>query len=187
MTGQRPHSVFFRNRSFTLSSWRGKGLFNPRDHGLELEALDTACVSGFVADYVIWHDQLILAEVRALLPLSGIGVGFSKGMMLGDSAEREECPLGEEWRPDEFRLPFSGAMLIGHEFIPEFYRHWGFQGAFAHEEVFELGFEEGHLISRFDRSREMAEIRREIEDGVKDKDYEVETWLSNQANAIEST
>jgi hypothetical protein len=53
-------------------------------------------------------------------------------------------------------------LLLARGFIDNLYVHMGFHSAWKYEAVVELVFDTGVLTGEFDRSRQMAELRREI-------------------------
>jgi hypothetical protein len=70
----------------------------------------------------------------------------------------------------KYRIPYTGGLMLGHDFISELYVHMGFHPAWKYKTVFELYFENGRLTGEFDRSERAAEIRREfMETGSSDK------------------
>ena len=61
-------------------------------------------------------------------------------------------------------IPFTGKMMLGSDFLSEYYIHMGFQQAWAYKTVKELEFENGHLININDYSDRVDKIRKHIKD-----------------------
>ena len=67
------------------------------------------------------------------------------------------------------KVPYSGKILVGDEFLHEYYIHMGYQRAWAYKVLTELIFENGVLVETNDQSQVAAELREKIS---KDKGFE---------------
>jgi len=79
-------------------------------------------------------------------------------------------------------VPFSGGLLLGHDFIQELYVHMGFHPAWKFRQVHEVLFENGQVVKAADRSAEMAEFRamvanRPLEPTNVENRVEIERWV----------
>ena len=53
-------------------------------------------------------------------------------------------------------IPFTGGLILAHDFIPELYVQMGFYTAWKYKTVREVIFDEGRITDDFDRSSDMA-------------------------------
>jgi hypothetical protein len=156
VTAQIPDTLIFKGREFSLTAVDGSGLFDPADHGIEPEALHTACYHGFVVTYAVRDDRLRVAS-----------------LVLG--SQEQPIPLGgvvatpgsykPEWVYRDLDLPveFTGRVLIGDGEIDDRpYLHMGFWPAWMYADVHELLFERGALIESADRTGELAAARKRL-------------------------
>lgn len=178
MTAQASDRIRFNNRTFSISGINGDGLFHPEDHGVTPQPISTACWRGFVCDYAVEDDILLLREVEF-----GLGRTDAESVELGSGPQifGKDIVLFEEIRKGNTRegtrditlthyrcvelhehIEFTGGLLIADGFIRELYVHMGFHPAYKYRNVFELIFERGRLVEATDRSQVMAELRNSM-------------------------
>ncbi len=155
MTGQMADTLQYLNDEFNITGVKGEGLFHPEDVGLTPYSNCTACWRGYVASYAIDDDELHLA---------GLLVNAKeKGIINGIKAERlTESLFTHQFSHLDIKIPFSGSILIGNDFIQSMYVHMGFQKPITYEKVIELKFKNGNLLSSEDISLKIKEIRESI-------------------------
>ena len=61
-------------------------------------------------------------------------------------------------------MEYTGKILIGKDFIREYYIHMGYQRAWAYEVLEELLFDNGKLVKTIDHSEMAKKLRKELED-----------------------
>jgi len=61
-----------------------------------------------------------------------------------------------------YHLEYSGGLLLADGFISELYVHMGFHPAWKYERVIELVFAAGILRAEYDRSVQVADIRKQM-------------------------
>lgn len=163
MTAQVSDQFTYRHKEYQLAGLNGRGLFDPRDHGMRLTAPHTACWRGFNAHYAVQDRQLRLKGLRVhasevdTLPL----LLYGAPLQLFDDDDDIFHHMGFDGTyqdcPDP--VPFTGGLLLADGFIEDLYVHMGFHPAWKYHEVHELVFEKGNLVKENDRSVQAAELR----------------------------
>lgn len=160
MTAQISDQFTYQRRNHEVVAIERGELFKPEDHGFQPVMLNTACWRGYYCRYAIPKDRLVLATLNIGLdpespPPAWLGIIPKKeGLFKTDHA----------WEyPDlNLPLPYTGGIVIGREFIREFYVHMGFHRPHCYRYVIELAFREGRLINATDHSETMEAIREKI-------------------------
>ena len=155
--------VRWQGRTWALVGHDGSGLFDPTSIGVTPVMLHTAAWRGYVCTYGVADDRLRLERLE---------IGFDHAAH--ERALAGEPPLlagvaptgsgGHRWVYDAATLPiaFSGGLQLGERFIRELYVHMGFAPAWKFEEVHELRFDAGRLVSATDLSAEMRRMRERL-------------------------
>jgi len=165
MTAQASDSVWYRDREFSITGVNGTGLYEPSQHDIEPFGISTACWRGFICDYALDDDQLVLRTLfvgldKAASERARTGHGTTIAGVLPEWAEY----FGWKYTPLNVPVSFTGGLLIGDGFITELYVHMGFHPAWKFSHVYELMFEAGRLRASHDRSQQMAEFRAQMTD-----------------------
>ena len=63
-------------------------------------------------------------------------------------------------------MEYTGKILIGKDFINEYYIHMGYQRAWAYEVLEEVIFDKGKLIKTVDHSEMAKKLRLDLENKV---------------------
>lgn len=157
MTAQFNDTVHFKGNSYALAGISGGGLFEPAEHGLEPYSTCTACWAGYLCEYAVRDNTLVLKQLSINLkePLPVL-FGVSP---VPDDTEYEL--FSSIYKNVNHKLPFSGGLLLADDFIEELYVHMGFHPAWKYRVVHELIFHEGDLIEHHDRSDQMREVREQ--------------------------
>lgn len=179
MTAQFSDPVEYRGQSYSIAGKNGAGLFDPSQHGMKPVGKCSACWRGFVCEYIVDGQRLLLDQLLICLDEPG------------------PVLFGVEPKPDEGKIrlfdvvyedlrhpvSYSGGLLLAREFIDELYVHMGFHPAWKYREVHELLFRDGELVQETDRSEQIAELRREIADrpsepGHEATQSEIRDWIA---------
>ncbi|MFC0438375.1 hypothetical protein [Kutzneria buriramensis] len=156
MTAQMPDEVFFEGEQFAVAAVDGTGLFDPREHDLEPQALHTACYRGRICHYAVVDRRLVLRELE-------LGSENEPARIDGVRARRDE-EFGS-WHYQGLAVPvaFTGRLLIGSGGIDDRpHLNMGFRPAWMFAEVHELTFRAGELVAADDCSAAIAEIRPDM-------------------------
>lgn len=61
------------------------------------------------------------------------------------------------------RISYTGRIVVGSEFLNQYYIHMGYQRAWAYKTVLELVFEEGILLNTIEHSEKAEKMREQIQ------------------------
>jgi hypothetical protein len=159
MTAQFNDQFHYHDKDFAIAGISAGELFNPADFGLFPIPASTACWRGYVAVFAISESHLVLDTLSVNLEkeqgpaINGIlPSGPTRGLRLFNNV----------YTGLKYRIPYTGGLLLGHDFISELYVHMGFHPAWKYKEVFELTFENGRLVGELDRSDWAAQERQDF-------------------------
>ena len=186
MTAQIGDVYKYKNKKFSVVALSNPINFSPQDYGLNPQASCTACWNGYWCEYHIEDDMLLLKNLFMFNskgdypPLNGVGVieqTYHEALRLGPGGKKEKIMMEDNMGHREYRdvnLPinYDGKILVGDEFIREYYIHMGYQRAWAYKVLLEFVFEDGKLIETIDHSDTAQRLRTEIETGNKNIDGE---------------
>lgn len=184
MTAQINDVVNWNDVTWFLVGINGKGLFEPSDHELHPVMISTACWRGFICNYEVSSDRLVLEKL--VIGLDGPDRDQAEagtGPFLRGSAPIFSKVDGA-WTYEAIHLDidFTGALLLTRGFIQELYVHMGFHPAWKWENVAELKFSSGLLLEATDMSARFAEIRasmspEDIRPTFQSGDESLKAWI----------
>lgn len=169
MTAQISDSFFYNKKEYRLVAISEEIKFKPEDYGITPEMISTACWRGFYCDYIIKDEMLYLnqftvnsadgnyPEINGKMPVS---VAFYYDEL--SEAEKDTYDGPHQYKNLELPIAFTGKIILGDEFLWEYYIHMGFQRAWAYEKLIELEIEEGIVINVTDHSEKAKELRQKI-------------------------
>lgn len=161
MSGQMSDVVVVDDVEYAIVEPSPDSLFDVRAHGVKPVMMHTANTRGVFARYRIEDGVLILSDmqvgsVEAPPPINGV--------------EATTDAYGQTWTYLEvdFRLGWSGDLIVGADPILDLYVHAGFQPAWHYERVLAFDIEGGAVRSSEDRSAQVAEFRAEQMSGTEE-------------------
>jgi hypothetical protein len=157
LTGQMSDTLNYKDEQFNLVGIKGEGLFRPEDIGLAPYSNCTACWRGYVASYEIANDELLLSHLL-INTKNPIDINGIKAESPADSL------FTHQFSQLKTKIPFTGNLLIGNEFIQSMYVHMGFQKPVTYARVIELKLRNGNLLESEDKSQRIKEIRESGKD-----------------------
>lgn len=197
MTAQITDCYKFNGEEYKIVASSMDILFNPEDYGLEAHMSSTACWRGYWCDFNISEDGIVLDNLYLYNmdgnypPLNGIEVSPQEfeevsGVQLDfDTKEwvdyKEIVPINSGHRTYgnlNIRIPFEGKLLLGKDFLRDYYIHMGFQQGWAYKTLIELEFKDGKMISRKDLSYKAEEMRKIIDADGLEQDNLLK-WIGN--------
>lgn len=166
MTGQIHDGFHYRGRDVSIVEIRNGGWFRPSCLDMEPVAPNTACWRGYHAQFALFDSCLVLNALHInLMTKSHRGKrGRTINGVKPKYTNRNSEWFNNQYEGIEYRLDYTGSLLLGEGFIRNLYSHGGFQSKWKFERVFELVFMEGFLLQEWDRSQEMEQLRNLILD-----------------------
>lgn len=172
MTAQIGDIYKHKNKQYTLVALSGKLPFNPKDFGMEPQMSSTACWRGYWCQYAIEDDILTLDELYLcnhdgkFPPINGVTADeeeFEEETVYSKNGE-EKCMIPKyhghrAYKKINLLIPYTGKILVGKDFIQDYYIHMGFQRYWAYKQLIEFVFEDGILVETNDYS-ELAKNKR---------------------------
>lgn len=183
MTAQLSDTLLYGDEEYSICGVNGEGLFDPAHENIEAVAWETDCWKGFLCTYKILPNELLLFDLNV-----GLGLETETIIRHGQAPKIHgvypSCS-GEssvaEYRHLNLKIPFTGGLLLGKNFLWELYVHMGFHPAYKYQNVLEILFEEGNVIKVRDCSEKMAEIRRRGAEKTRHSDgdtmHELVSWI----------
>lgn len=165
MTAQVGDRFTYKKEGYNIVALSEPLKFNPKDYGITPTARCTGCWAGFWCEYDISETGIVLKnffinskddhypEVNGVLPEC---VGHSK-------TPREY--MGHHcYRGVNISIPYTGKIVVGKDFLQEYYIHMGYQRAWAYEVLKEFVFEDGKLVETIDHSEVAEGLRKQIKE-----------------------
>ncbi|MFZ1946789.1 MAG: hypothetical protein WAW06_04525 [bacterium] len=184
MTAQINDEVFYKRHRYSIGGINGEGLFAPEEYGFRPQPSCTACWRGYYCQYAVKRGILVLTDLHLFVDREACDAARrGDGTVLFGVHPRLAEELADiEYNRLDHPVTFTGGLLIAAGFIQELYIHMGFHPAWKYREVHELTFEAGKLSRAADRSKEIAEFRRDmagrgIQPGHTDPDGELMRWI----------
>ncbi len=185
MTQQEAHAIKYKNKNYEIADAEESVKFlDLADYGIVPHVFSTSCWSGHLVNYVV-KDEYFLVN-RLLVGVGEDPARLDKVDFFGSYPTKGTRPDTVIYRPDNARLNISGRMVIGRTIDRNhrsdfFYYH----PSQEYLEVFELQFDEGHLIEAIDKTQELAEFKKTVKWGLSTQDEEFYTWSKSYLEKFE--
>jgi hypothetical protein len=154
----------YRGRDYAVAGISEGELFDPSLLGLKPAGTCSACWRGYLAVFGLSDSRLVLNALHVNLLTPGKRYERQEGPTVNGvkpTGPRDEHDwFNNHYEGIDYHLEYSGGVLLADGFIRELYVHMGFHPAWKYERVVELIFDAGVLKKPFDRSAQMADIRR---------------------------
>ncbi len=137
--------IEYMGKKYEIIKVEQEFIVHPAAFGL-VPSGNAALKSSFSSDFHIKDYCLMLDNIV----LSGDGTGE-----------------GRHFQPTECKVSYNGAFLIATNPVGEYYQKDGKLACYSYQNVLELVFENGMLITTVDQSKAMLRIRKNIEQGLR--------------------
>ena len=157
MTAQAGDMFSYKGRDLYLVAKNVRTRFSPKYYGIQPEGTSTGCYKGYLCHYNIADKKLFLedlyvnSESGEYPPINGITA--NEGAYSSDL----HCYKGIH---DETH--YTGKLLLGDDFMDDYYVHMGSQWPWAFKTLKEFVFERGRLVKINDQSDMAAHLREVI-------------------------
>lgn len=177
MTAQIGDSYKWNKREYQIVAETAPLNFNPQEYGMDPFGFCSACWRGYWCEFDINDKGLFLQNLYInnhsgnYPTLNGVSVSpitYHEGISIGMHGEKDEKVLIEDhlghrmYENVMLRIPYTGRIVVGRDFIDQYYIHMGFQRGWAYKELREFSFEAGYLIETIDHSEEAKQMREEM-------------------------
>ena len=162
MTAQIGDRYKFENNEYTIVDMSAAIDFHPSEYGIFPVPACTACWSGFWCVYIIKEDGIFLED---LYVHSGNDQYPAINGVLPEQQEGNEAftYMGHRrYAGLNIQISYTGKILVGDDFLQEYYIHMGYQRPWAFKKLVELVFKDGKLVESKDRSSVAAKVREVI-------------------------
>jgi hypothetical protein len=145
MTAQISDQYTYKRKEYDLVACTAPIEIDPNEYGLNPTAPHTACWRGYWCEYGIVAGKLILRTLHIFC-----GDGCYPDLFGVKAAKTNARGCEMEYRNINQRVDFSGSIVLGRNFIQDYYIHMGFQQPWAYLSVIELALDKGLVLSEID-------------------------------------
>ena len=160
MSGQIADVYKYKNKSYHIIDSNPYTVFDPREYGLKPDTdCYSACWRGYYSKFSIVEKRLFLnklyieTEDGKYPPVAEVQVKFPN--------EVDYFTVFSVYEDLSLFVPHTGKMLVGDEFLQEYYIHMGHQRIWAYQDVKEFVFKDGFLTEVNDLSSLAKKLRDE--------------------------
>ena len=192
MTTQIGDIYKYNKVQYTCLSVSNRGLFDPREYGLQPSEMITACWRGFWCEYEIANNELILQTLHvhdendSYPEINGVRI-TPKESIPGIPAKRY---VGEEFVPAEIprffghetyenlalAIPYTGMILLASDYVEKERLDW----TYGYRVLLSLEFDNGKLID----SKDQSELARMVREEDKRLDKHEPYWDDDYINGL---
>ncbi len=178
MTAQIADKYYYKDETYDIIALSAPVYFQPEEYGLKPVAKCTACWRGHWCEFEVTYTGLLLQTLN----ISCANNEYPD--LFGVKAEKvKDFFCDAKYDNLNHPIEYDGSIVIGRDFIRDYYVHMGFQQAWAYEEVYELVFENGILVKEVNHSEFVKQLRQKIDS---DPNFKRELH-SNIINFVESS
>ena len=189
MTAQMHDQFILEGKTYSIVGIKGDELFDPKRLGLTPVGTCTACWRGYVCEYGIRDERLVLETLQmSLYTIQDKKYVPEPGPEINGvwptEPEGEYTVFNTLYQDLGLEIAFTGGMLLGEGFIRELYVHMGFHPAWKYETVFEIVFTGGKVDEIRDVSEQIDELRsrmgrKPLQPGHKANEQEIRSWIES--------
>ena len=164
MSAQFDDTILLDGIKYSIVQENGELLFDTQKYGFMPGGNCSACVRGYFADYClrdnrIFLDNLYIETKDGKYPdLNGKSADSFNHDKYGIFAE-----IFHIYEDVSLPLSFTGALLVGSNFISDYGTYTCVQNPWAYENLAELVFENGVFVQKNDLSDIASQMRREVD------------------------
>lgn len=161
MTAQIGDTFRYKNNEYSIVAISAPIQFNPKHYGITPEAACSACWNGYWCDYKISDKGILLQNLY--VNSKDDYYPEINGVKACEEEKEDFQYMGHHLYKD-INLPifYSGKIVVGKDFLNEYYIHMGYQRAWAYKTLYEFVFERGLLQDTIDHSDVAAKLREEF-------------------------
>lgn len=168
MTAQIGDSYSYKGGDYSIVATSIPLRFDPRFYGFKPKSVTTGCWNGYWCNYKISEEGIFLDKLFIHCQDDEYPELNGKTFDVKENGEPFEYIGHRVYSDLNMKVEYHGKILVGDEFIHDYYVHMGYQSAHAYKVLKEFIFENGNLIDVIDHSEMAAELR-EMENAKKNK------------------
>ena len=174
MASQISDKFQFKGVEYAIAGISREPLFEPSILGLTPTGMCSLCWRGYQGMFSLSDSNVVLKKLH--INLLDRGQDFAS---LTGPAIDNVSPAGPDSEWDifnnhyvgvDYRLDYTGGLLLADEFIDDLSFHIGFDPAWKYKRVLELVFVNGVLQEEFDRSEQISNVRHAMLETHDDND-----------------
>lgn len=171
MTAQIGDRFTFRGNDYSIVAISTPIEFNPIQFGITPSSIFTACWAGYWCEYTISEEGIILKNLY-INSRDGNYPAINGVEAEEDKRESFQYMGHHLYKNVGIPVKYTGKILVGKDFLREYYIHMGYQRAWAYQTLVEFIFEDGILLDMVDHSSMAENLREEMKkDTTKPKPY----------------
>lgn len=168
MTAQIGDSYSYKDGDYSIVAMSIPLRFDPRFYGFKPECVTTGCWNGYWCKYKISEDGIFLDKLFIHCANNEYPELNGKSFEVDENGQPVEYIGHRIYNDLNMKVEYHGKILVGDEFIHDYYVHMGYQRAYAYKVLKEFVFQNGNLIDIIDHSA-MAESLRAQGEAKKNK------------------
>ena len=174
MASQISDKFQFEGVEHAIAGISSEPLFEPGMLGLAPTGMCSLCWRGYQGIFSLSDSNLVLKTLHINLLdkdqdfASQTGPAINNVSPAGPDSDWDI--FNNHYAGMDYRLDYTGGLLLADEFIDELSFHIGFDPAWKYKRVLELVFVNGVLRKEFDRSEQIANVRNTILETHDDND-----------------
>lgn len=164
MTAQIGDRFRYKRNEYSIVAISHPLEFKPENYGITPEFFSTACWAGFWCEYRISEKGIVLENlfVNSKDDYYPIINGVSPVVGKEGSKKYFEYMGHHCYRGVNIKMPYTGKIVVGKDFMQEYYIHMGYQRAWSYKVLKEFVFKEGVLREVVDHSKVAEDLRKRI-------------------------
>lgn len=167
MSAQVADCFKYKGEKYDIVAGNGPLPFRPQSYGITPKSICSACWDGYWCDYIISDKGIVLeniyvnSEDNNYPKINGVA---ARRAARWKRKERSRCMGHHFYKGVNIKIPYTGNLFLGKDFMRKYYIHLGYQRPWAYKESKEFIFEKGMLIDVIDHSTAAEEVRKRIEE-----------------------
>lgn len=163
MTAQVGDRFIYGGDDYSIVAISSPIQFAPSDYGIKPVPRCTACWNGYWCEYQISEEAIVLKNLY-INSEDGCYPEIN-GVSPENRGKKSFLYMGHHLYKDlNIFIEYTGRILVGKDFMREYYIHMGYQRAWAYKVLKELVFDKGKLVRSVDHSEMAGKLREELKE-----------------------
>lgn len=150
---------FYKERVYEMLATSNPIQFNPLDYGIKPQECNTACWDGYWCDYQVSNERMMLKN----LFINSENDYYPEINNVSAKADFKRTWGHHLYENLNIFMEYTGEILIGKDFLDNYFLHTYGPEPWAYEVLEELIFDKGKLVKAVDYSEIAKKLRIELE------------------------